>query len=191
MLVAYGKTAESKRMEPVGVGTVPKTGSPNHKWGFNVHGVTVQDCMSREDLQGLGADIVRGKEVQTILRKHYPGHPWVIEFNHRQKIIQIWIKHLHEWPFVVKTWDFYADPARRCIVRAGGEFLERFNIPRAGFSETDFYTAVNLMKLPMYKKIAPPEDLRSERQQQDKVVKELRAQILRADGQPMSRYRRA
>lgn len=173
--------------------SVPRSVRPEHGWAFNSLGVTIDDCMSPRAKQLLGLDILRGQEVQSILRRHYPGHPWIVEVNHEQQIIKIMIKHLHERPYVVLLRDFYADPRRDCIMRAGGEFLERFNIPRAGFSETDFYTAVEAMKSPARRNLAPPEDLRSDTQRRREEVKQIKAldAIIRPNGEVLPYHRSA
>lgn len=69
----------------------------------------------------------------------YPGHFWQIEANSAQGIAWITITHLlGNWKYVLKL---DRDITKEMVLRAGGEILERFNIPRSGLRIEDFLAA--------------------------------------------------
>lgn len=69
----------------------------------------------------------------------YPGHFWKIEANSAQGIAWITIDLLlGNWKYVFKL---DKEITREMVIEAGGEILERFNIPRSGLRIEDFLTA--------------------------------------------------
>lgn len=77
------------------------------------------------------------------LMEHYPGHFWTTEVNMRQGIAQIKIKHLMTagHGYIIKLKDLWSDPGMMCVVRGGGEILERYKIPRSTFDLSAFLEA--------------------------------------------------
>lgn len=81
------------------------------------------------------------------LERHYPGHPWLIEASHKQGVVMISIPIFMGWKrkYVIHISALKSDPGMRHVVRAGGEILERFKMPRQAFSDTDYVNALNAM----------------------------------------------
>jgi hypothetical protein len=74
-----------------------------------------------------------------LLERHYPGHPWLVnvKMNRWGGVIQIQLRGVMpaDFWYVVKLSDAVSDPGgRTTVLKGAGELLERFQIPRAGFS---------------------------------------------------------
>lgn len=83
------------------------------------------------------ADLQLAKAIAETLAQHYPGWPWAITADHEQGIATIKNHMLHErWGFLFKIGANDTPTALyRAVVRAGGELLERFGIPRGPMTE--------------------------------------------------------
>lgn len=90
------------------------------------------------------ADIRLARAVGGMLNSHYPGHAWYVEVNHKQGVVMINIPVLMgQQRYVVKLHTLKSDPGMRSIVRAGGEILERYRMPRSGISIDEFQAALS------------------------------------------------
>lgn len=75
------------------------------------------------------AELALCKRMGRVLDFHYPGHPWAVSVDIRQGVAQISIPALlGNWAFILHL---DGDTSDQMIVRAGGEILERFHIPRS------------------------------------------------------------
>lgn len=93
-------------------------------------------------------DLAMTKKCADVLERNYPGHPWMIEASHKQGVVFISIPiFTGRNKYVVHISVLKSDPGLRHIVRAGGEILERFNIPRQSFSVDQYVGALNAMPL--------------------------------------------
>jgi hypothetical protein len=93
----------------------------------------------------LPAEIALCKRIGDTLSHAYPGHPWMVSANSDQGIAQIGIPVLlGNW-----TWNFHMDKdiTDEDVVRAGGEILERFKIPRSTIDIAAYLSA--LKSVPM------------------------------------------
>lgn len=93
------------------------------------------------------ADMALTKKVAAIIQGHYPGHPWLVVCDHKQGIVKIKIPQFMgatNWG-VIKIGNLKSDPGMTTVVRICGEILERYQIPRVGFSRDDFLAARNLI----------------------------------------------
>lgn len=63
-----------------------------------------------------------------VLMNKYRGHDWMVEVDKRQGIAKVWINALMNpsVPYVLHLKDLQPND----VMRAGGEILERFQIPR-------------------------------------------------------------
>lgn len=89
------------------------------------------------------ADLALTARVAAVLETHYSGHPWRVMVDHKQGVVLISLplvmpKNRH---YVLHIEALKTDPALRAVMRAGGELLERYNVPRSGFSLTPFLEA--------------------------------------------------
>ncbi len=88
------------------------------------------------------ADVTLTYRIAGVLERHYPGHPWMVEANTRQGVAMISIPlFMGRHKYILHVAALASDPMLRSVVRAGGEILERYRIPRARFSASDFVSA--------------------------------------------------
>jgi hypothetical protein len=91
----------------------------------------------------MAADFGLTHKIAEVIERHYFGQPFSVKVSHEQGIVQIQIAQLMgaiDW-WVVHINDLQCDPNMRCIVRACGEILERFNIPRCAYDREAFIAA--------------------------------------------------
>ena len=101
------------------------------------------------------ADLSLSKACTETLEFHYPGHFWEVMADHAQGIVLVSIPILtKKYKYVVKIRALVSDPSQRAIVRAGGEILERFKIPRSSLDLSAFMAARNKVG---YGDAKPPE----------------------------------
>lgn len=82
-------------------------------------------------------DMAASKNIAAVLFKHYPHHLWAVRADCRQGVAMITIPCLMgpTLNYILKLTDLANDPAMRAVMRAGGEILERYNIPRSGLDK--------------------------------------------------------
>ena len=91
-------------------------------------------------------DLMVAKAITRVLLSQYRGHFWVVECNRKQGIAWISIPLLlGEWKHVFRLSE---DITPADIIRAGGEILERFNIPRSNLDVASFIAAKNMAVKP-------------------------------------------
>ena len=103
------------------------------------------------------ADLEMAKRVWQVLHWHYPSHCWGVSVDHQQGIVQIILPVFSDWSFVVKISDLKGDPAMKAVVRAGGEMLERWRMPRSGLDPVHFAQALKRYPDFMARNRKPPE----------------------------------
>lgn len=85
-----------------------------------------------------GADIACAKSCMELLQKHYPGWWWKVVADSQQGIVTINI------PILMGNWVFNirgTELSERMVIRAGGEILERFRLPRSAVDLARFIEA--------------------------------------------------
>jgi hypothetical protein len=84
-------------------------------------------------------DLMVAKAITRVLLSQYRGHFWVVECNRAQGIAWISI------PLLLGNWKHVfhlsEDITPAMIIRAGGQILERFNIPRSNLDVASFIAA--------------------------------------------------
>lgn len=87
-------------------------------------------------------DMTIARAINRVLLSHYRGHFWEAYCDSKQGIAWITIPLLlGNWKYVFKLSEEIT-PAH--IIRAGGEILERFNIPRSSLDVASFIAAKSL-----------------------------------------------
>ncbi|MCA1458086.1 hypothetical protein I6F35_33675 [Bradyrhizobium sp. BRP22] len=87
-------------------------------------------------------DLMVAKAITRVLLAHYRGHFWAVECDSAQGIAWISIPLLlGDWKYVFHLSE---DITPAMIVRAGGEILERFKIPRSSLDVASFIAAKKL-----------------------------------------------
>lgn len=87
-------------------------------------------------------DITLCKQINDILQKHYPGHPWMVGCNHKAGTIHIELPYLDRlrtrFPYgYMLHINKMVRPSvvRKKTIHAGGELLERYNLARGKATE--------------------------------------------------------
>lgn len=90
------------------------------------------------------ADMRLTKRVAQLLEWHHPGHFFRVTVDHEQRLLLIELPPLLERPhcFNIPLTVIYSDPGLRTVVRAAGEILERFKMPRTRWDTDQYRTAV-------------------------------------------------
>ena len=120
------------------MGRTSRPAAHTQRRGVTSHTLEI-DTPSNKD----AADLALTMRIAETLERHYPGHPWMVQVSHDSGCAFI------KLPIVMKSMERYVlhidklnmDPALRAVVRAGGELLERYNMPRTGFSLDPFLSA--------------------------------------------------
>jgi hypothetical protein len=89
------------------------------------------------------ADLFLTAQIAETIQKHYPGHAWMIEVSHAQRVAMLSIPLFmgrNKWVIHIDT--LKSDPTQRAVMRAAGEILERYKIPRNAFGLDDFLMAL-------------------------------------------------
>lgn len=82
-----------------------------------------------------------------LLLAHYPGYPWCVRCSSRQGILTVRLlivgyeQFTSLFQFVMHLKDVHGDPNLRCVVRAGGELLERWGLARRGIDLAAYLAA--------------------------------------------------
>jgi hypothetical protein len=82
------------------------------------------------------ADLALAAAVFNKLEEHYPGHQWRVNADHGTGIVTVQLLYIDklrrnaQWGYVIKIGKLDGDPTLRAAVKAGGELLERFGLPR-------------------------------------------------------------
>jgi hypothetical protein len=88
----------------------------------------------------LGADIAMAKHIADLLNRHYPGHAWIVTASHVTGVATVRNAMLSKRFGMVLHLRGPKEARDKDIVRAGGEFLERWNLARGGLRLEDVET---------------------------------------------------
>lgn len=87
-------------------------------------------------------DRVLAKNMADTLHKAYPNHLWAVSVDSHGGVASVRNMRLSgNWGFMLKLNDVYQDPGLKCVLRAGGEILERYRLSRRQFNQ-DHYGAL-------------------------------------------------
>lgn len=114
------------------------------KTGFTDKKISYQKAGAPDDHDPhIAADTALARKVGETLQRHYADHPWLVEVDHAQGVVMISLPIImpRNRKYVLHTSSLAADPGLRAVIRAGGEILERYNVPRSGFSLDRFLEA--------------------------------------------------
>lgn len=91
----------------------------------------------------LARDLALTKRMAEVLERHYPGHPWMVQVSHAQGVAYIKLPILmkRNQAYILHIDRMAMDPSLRCVMRAGGELLEKYSVPRSQFLLDHFLTA--------------------------------------------------
>lgn len=82
------------------------------------------------------ADMEVAAAMYHALEQEYPGHQWLTSASHETGMAHVKLLYLDklgkngEWGFNIYIDTLKSDPTMRSVVRAGGEMLERYGLPR-------------------------------------------------------------
>lgn len=97
-----------------------------------------------EELEQRASTVLLVKHVGDELEKRYPGWLWALIPDETGGILDILSLRLSgEWGYRMRLADIQGDPkvAMPAVMRAGGEILERFGVPRGTYRYDDWATA--------------------------------------------------
>lgn len=109
--------------------------------GYNQRTVTTE---ASDDAEARRVNYERSMAIaiSDVIQQHYPGHRFVVKVDARNQYAAIQLA-----PFMGNYWMkiglpyLHSDPGMKRVIRAAGEILERYQIPRAGFSLDHFLAA--------------------------------------------------
>lgn len=109
--------------------------------GFTQRLVSTEATSERE-AAGIPWELALVRKAGETIERHYPGHPFEIRVDARQGVLMLKLNPLMglHW-HVIHLSTLKGDPSLRAVLRAAGEILERYNMPRAGFSLDHFLAA--------------------------------------------------
>lgn len=84
---------------------------------------------------GEAENIALATRAAEVLHAHYPGHLWAVTAEHGMLYVRN-LAYRGNWGFVLHADQL--DPALRCVMRAGGDLLERHRIARARRTESTY-----------------------------------------------------
>lgn len=97
----------------------------------------MDDYITRpDDLEQSASTVILVKAMGDTLERHYPGWLWAIIPDERGGVVAILSLRLSgEWGYRLKLTDVQGDPrvGMDKVMRAGGEILERFGVPRGTY----------------------------------------------------------
>lgn len=111
----------------------------------------------RPDAEDMDQDPVRtawdlriARAIVRCLQDHYPGHPWMVEVLSAQGVAHIWVHTefmaFGRLRFTIHLATLFSDPMMRCVMRAGGEICERYNLKREAFDQAAYLDGAQEMK---------------------------------------------
>ena len=81
-------------------------------------------------------DVEVAAAMHHVLERHYPGHQWATSADHRTGMAHVKLLYLDakgingRYGFQLHLTQLNSDPRLQCVVRAGGELLERYRLKR-------------------------------------------------------------
>lgn len=90
------------------------------------------------------ADMRLVKRIGNCLEFHHPGHFFRVTVDHELRLVRIELPPLLETPYSynIPISVLSCDPGLRTIIRAAGEILERYQMPRTRWDADQYRTAV-------------------------------------------------
>lgn len=104
------------------------------------------------------ADISLAHEIGAKLAQHYPRIPWAVRVDGGQGVALIQIPAIMgaTGHYVLMLSTIASDPSLACVMRAGGEILERYRMPTTRHvDEAAFHHAVDNMRIRSVKDAFP------------------------------------
>lgn len=76
-------------------------------------------------------DVILAKDAADLLHRKYPGYLWAVHVNSKGGMLNIFCPNVAvRYGYTIRLTEVYADPTLKCVMRAGGEILERAKLPR-------------------------------------------------------------
>lgn len=93
-------------------------------------------------LQARASTVLLVKDIADKLERLYPGWLWAVQPDERGGVINIFSMRLSmRWGYRLHTKNVQQDPHRRDAMRAGGEILDRFGMPRGRYDRSKWQAA--------------------------------------------------
>lgn len=99
---------------------------------MTIYNEAIQDTVRKITLN----DDMLTRQIGFTLTKHYPGHVWAVNVNSQGGVVDLKAYNIStHYGYRLLYTDVSSDPDLKCIVRAGGELLERAHMIRGGRNE--------------------------------------------------------
>lgn len=109
--------------------------------GYHNRRVSVESS-DEADARRVAWERSMASRISDVIQLHYPGQQFVVKVDARQRYAAIQlIPFMGNWWMKMGLDRLTSDPSLRLVVRYAGEILERYGIPRAGFSIDHFVSA--------------------------------------------------
>lgn len=100
------------------------------------------EAVDSNDAGSIPWEVAVAKKAGAVLERYYPGQPFELRVDAREGVLRMRLNpfmglHWH----VVHLATLANDPGFKAVIRAAGEILERYQMPRAGFSLDHFLAA--------------------------------------------------
>lgn len=80
-------------------------------------------------------DVMLTQRIGKTLTDHYPGHIWAVNVNSSGGVVDIKAYNIStKYGYRLYHDTVTTDPSLKCIIKAGGELLERANLKRGGWN---------------------------------------------------------
>lgn len=84
-------------------------------------------------------DILLAKRAGDKLNQQYPGHLWGVNVDSEGGMMFVFAFNISsKWGYKLKLSRVYQDPDLKCVMRAGGEILERAAVARGRLRDDDW-----------------------------------------------------
>lgn len=95
-----------------------------------------------DQLQCRAATVLLVKHVADTLERNYPGWLWAVRPNEQGGVIVIYSLRISgHWGYLLKLSVVQADTRLNCVLKAGGEILERCGFPRGAYNRERWLAA--------------------------------------------------
>lgn len=138
---------------------VPKIIRPEHAFGYTIPRYRQEE----EGDHGTDPDPLHEVNYAFAIRMWnaiqavYPGHPILTHADFAQGIAALKVPLFTPQPYILHLAKLKADPGLTRVVKAAGEILERYRIPRAGFKVEHWVNAMTRFKPTHRMTDKPPE----------------------------------
>ena len=92
-------------------------------------------------------DVILAKQAADLLYRKYPGYLWAVHVNSKGGMLNIFCPIIStRYGYTIRLSEVYQDPQLKCVMRAGGEILERADMRRGQWRDGELAKRVEGIK---------------------------------------------